>query len=228
MTPPDRYSKLLDAAAAAFVEHGFQRTQMDDIAERLGVSKGTIYRAVESKDALFAAVVAWADGPDRIPTSGLDAAGDASAVAAELTGELAAAIAGLELATIVTARTRLRGDGFGDEVERVAIGLHRLLRSRRTAVMVLDRCAAEIPGLADVWFGEGRYALVDLWEAYLALRAKHVNVDVDHAVLGRTIVEIITTWAVKMPWDPAPRPYPADAATACASMVRQLLAGGPR
>lgn len=228
MTPPDRYSKLLDAAAAAFVEHGFQRTQMDDIAERLGVSKGTIYRAVESKDALFAAVVAWADRPDRIPTSGLDAAGDASAVAAELTGELAAAIAGLELATIVTARTRLRGDGFGDEVERVAIGLHRLLRSRRTAVMVLDRCAAEIPGLADVWFGEGRYALVDLWEAYLALRAKHVNVDVDPAVLGRTIVEIITTWAVKMPWDPAPRPYPADAATACASMVRQLLAGGPR
>ena len=49
-TPSDRLPKLLDAAAAAFVEHGFQRTQMDDIAERLGVSKGTIYRAVDSKE----------------------------------------------------------------------------------------------------------------------------------------------------------------------------------
>lgn len=228
VTPPDRAAKLLDAAAAAFVEHGFQHTQMDDIAERLGVSKGTIYRAVESKDALFAAVVAWADRPDHIPTGGLDTAGDASAVAAELAGELAAAIAGLELAAIVAGRTRLRGDGFGDEVEHVATGLHRLLRSRRTAVMVLDRCATEIPGLPDVWFGDGRYALVDLWEAYLALRAKHVTIDVDHPVLARTVVEIITTWAVKMPWDPAPRPYPDDTATACASMVRQLLAGEPR
>jgi hypothetical protein len=38
-TPSDRLPKLLDAAAATFVEHGFQRTQMDDIADRLGVSK---------------------------------------------------------------------------------------------------------------------------------------------------------------------------------------------
>ena len=45
VTPPDRCAKLLDAAAAAFVEHGFHRTQMDDVAERLGVSKGTIYRS---------------------------------------------------------------------------------------------------------------------------------------------------------------------------------------
>ena len=66
-TPPDRLSKLLDAAAAAFVEHGFQRTQMDDIAERLGVSKGTVYRAVDSKETLFAAVVAWGDRPDHLP-----------------------------------------------------------------------------------------------------------------------------------------------------------------
>lgn len=228
VTPPDRHTKLLDAAATAFVEHGFQRTQMDDIAERLGVSKGTIYRAVESKDALFAAVVAWADHPDRIPAAGLDTTSDVAAVAAGLAGELATAIAGLDLATTVAGRARLRGDGFGEEVERVTIGLHRLLRSRRTAVMVLDRCAAEIPGLAEVWFGDGRYALVDLWEAYLALRAKHITVDVDHAVLARTIVEIITTWAVKMPWDPVPRPYPGDTAGACASMVRQLLAGTAR
>src|SRR5262245_39951324 len=63
-TPTDRLPKLLDAAAAAFVEHGFHRTQMDDVAERLGVSKGTIYRAVDSKEALFAAVIAWSDNPD--------------------------------------------------------------------------------------------------------------------------------------------------------------------
>jgi AcrR family transcriptional regulator len=228
-TPSDRLPKLLDAAAAAFVEHGFQRTQMDDIAERLGVSKGTIYRAVESKETLFAAVVEWGDNHDNIPATGLDASVDVAAVADVVVAELAAAVAGLELAAIVAGRTRRRSSaGFGDEVERITVELHRLMQSRRTAVMVLDRCACEIPELAASWFGEGRYALVELWEDYLGLRSNHVTTDVDRAILARTVIEIVTTWAVKMPWDPAPRPYPADTSTACAAMIRNLVAGPVR
>ncbi len=228
-TPSDRLPKLLDAAAAAFVEHGFQRTQMDDIAERLGVSKGTIYRAVDSKETLFAAVIEWGDNPDSVPATGLVASVDVAAVAATVTTELAAAVAGLELTTIVVGRKRQRSaNGFGDEIERITIGLYRLMQHRRTAVMVLDRCACEIPELAAIWFGDGRYALVDLWHDYLGLRANHVTVGVDGAILARTIVEIITTWAVKMPWDPAPRPYPADPSGACAAMIRNLVTGPPR
>ncbi len=228
-SPPDRYSKLLDVAAAAFVEHGYHRTQMDDIAERLGVSKGTIYRAVDSKDALFAAVINWADTPELIPPMGLDTTSGVAAVASELTGELAAAIARLELTTIVTDRKRLRSaEGFSAEIERLTVGLHRLMHARRTAIMVLDRCSAELPELAAIWFGEGRYAVVDLWQNYLALRASHVTTRVDPTVLARTIVEIVTTWAVKISWDPAPRPYPDDTAAACATMVSQLVAADRR
>src|SRR3990170_4589537 len=100
-TPSDRHPKLLDAAAATFVEHGFQRAQMDDVADRLGVSKGTIYRAVDSKEALFGAVVAWADEPDRIPATGLTPAGDIETIASTVVAELGAAIAALELAAVV-------------------------------------------------------------------------------------------------------------------------------
>jgi hypothetical protein len=75
-TPP-----LLDAAAAAFVEHGFHRAQMDDVAERLGVSKGTIYRTVDSKDALFAATIAWADTPDDAPATAISGSFDLGALA---------------------------------------------------------------------------------------------------------------------------------------------------
>jgi AcrR family transcriptional regulator len=228
VTPPDRLPKLLDAAAAAFVEHGFQRTQMDDIAERLGVSKGTIYRAVDSKEALFAAVVRDGDDPERITTSGLNTTTDLASVAAGVTAELTEAVAALELTTVVGARRTLRSADFGDEVERVTLGLFRLMQSRRTAVMVLDRCAGEIPELAAVWFGDGRYALVDLWAAYLELRSRHVTADVDRSILARTVVEIVTTWAVKMPWDPAPRPYQADTAHACAAMIRNLVTGAAR
>jgi AcrR family transcriptional regulator len=227
--PIDRLPKLLDAAAGAFVEHGFQRTQMDDIAERLGVSKGTIYRAVDSKETLFAAVIEWGDRSGDVSANGLSASVDLAEVAARVTTELVNAVATLELTSIVAGRRRLRAAGeFGDEVGRVTAELHRVMRRRRTAVMVLDRCAAEIPELAAVWFGDGRYALVDLWADYLGLRASVVTSAVDRDVLARTIVELITTWAVKMPWDRAPRPYPDDTAAACAAMVRDLVIGAPR
>lgn len=225
-TPPDRLVKLLDASAAAFVEHGFRRTQMDDIAERLGVSKGTIYRAVDSKETLFAAVIAWGDTPDQLPSGGLTPSNDLASAASGVAAELARAVAGLELTALVAQRKRPRAPGrFSDEIERITTGLYAVMRSRRTAIMVLDRCANEMPELATVWFGDGRYALVDLWHDYLTLRSTHLTVDVDPAILARTIVELITTWAVKMPWDPAPRPYPDDTAAACAAMIRHLLAG---
>jgi AcrR family transcriptional regulator len=182
---------------------------MDDIAERLGVSKGTIYRAVDSKEILFAAVIAWADTPDDLPADGLASTHDVAAVASAVASELAGAVAGLELAAIVADRKRLRSaNAFGDEIERITIG--------------------EISDLAEVWFGDGRYALVDLWHDYLTLRSAHLTDDVDPAILARTIVETVTTWAVKMPWDPAPRPYPDDTAAACATMIRHLLVGPAR
>jgi AcrR family transcriptional regulator len=226
-TPTDRLPKLLDAAAAAFVEHGFQRTQMDDIAERLGVSKGTIYRTVDSKEALFSAVVAWADDPDHAPPE-LTGSSDPATLVAAIMSDLTAAISALELTTIVAERRRLRNAAVGDELERVTVGFHRAMHARRTAIMVLDRCAGEIPELASVWFGAGRYALVDLWVEYLELRAAVIASDVDHQILARTIVEIVTIWAVKMPWDRAPRPYPDDTATDCATMIRNLVTGATR
>jgi AcrR family transcriptional regulator len=228
-TPPDRWAKLLDAAASAFVEHGFHRTQMDDVADRLGVSKGTIYRTVDSKNALFAAVIAWADNPDETPDKAVTGIDDLGALASAITHDLAAAIGGLELTTIVAERRRLRdADAVADEVEHLAVELHRLMHARRTAIMVLDRCAGEIPELTHIWFGEGRYTIVDLWTDYLELRAADIATDVDRAILARTIVEIITTWAVKMPWDRAPRPYLDDTAAVCGTMIRHLVTGSAR
>ena len=53
----ERIPELLDAAAAVFVEKGFIGARMDDIAERLGVSKPILYRHFKSKYALLQAVL---------------------------------------------------------------------------------------------------------------------------------------------------------------------------
>ncbi|HEY1710187.1 MAG TPA: TetR/AcrR family transcriptional regulator [Rhizomicrobium sp.] len=52
-----RPQEILDAALACFAERGFAATRMDDVAERAGVTKGTIYLYFENKDAVFKALV---------------------------------------------------------------------------------------------------------------------------------------------------------------------------
>jgi AcrR family transcriptional regulator len=45
--------KILQAAILSFSQTGFDRTKMEDIAKRLGLSKGTIYLYFASKEDLF-------------------------------------------------------------------------------------------------------------------------------------------------------------------------------
>ena len=44
---------IIETGAQVFLEKGYHKTKMDDIAERLGVSKGAIYQYFRSKEQLF-------------------------------------------------------------------------------------------------------------------------------------------------------------------------------
>jgi AcrR family transcriptional regulator len=55
---PERRQRLLDAAECVFFELGYSSASMDDIARRAGMSKKTLYRLFETKESLFAALVA--------------------------------------------------------------------------------------------------------------------------------------------------------------------------
>ena len=52
-----RPQELLDAALGLFVEKGFAASRADEVAQRAGVSKGTLYLYYPSKEELFKAVV---------------------------------------------------------------------------------------------------------------------------------------------------------------------------
>ena len=53
-----RPQELLDAALALFVEKGFAATRAEEVAQRAGVSKGTLYLYFPSKEELLKAVIA--------------------------------------------------------------------------------------------------------------------------------------------------------------------------
>lgn len=48
--------RILDAASREFAEKGYRNTTMDDIARRIGVSKGAVYQYFKSKEALVGAI----------------------------------------------------------------------------------------------------------------------------------------------------------------------------
>lgn len=52
-----RVQRVLEAATAQFLKHGYERTSMESVAQEAGVSKVTVYSYYPSKDDLFAAVV---------------------------------------------------------------------------------------------------------------------------------------------------------------------------
>lgn len=52
-----RREEILDAAAALFASRGYSQTDTQDLADKLGVGKGTLYRYFSSKRDLFLATV---------------------------------------------------------------------------------------------------------------------------------------------------------------------------
>ncbi|MFJ4919270.1 TetR/AcrR family transcriptional regulator [Streptomyces sp. NPDC088725] len=68
--------KLYDAAVTLIAEQGFSATTVDEIAERAGVAKGTVYYNFKSKTELFEELLRYGVG---LLTSSLQAAADETA-----------------------------------------------------------------------------------------------------------------------------------------------------
>jgi AcrR family transcriptional regulator len=70
-----RRSQILDAATVVFAERSFAEADVQEIADKIGVGKGTIYRYFPSKEELFLAAV---DHGMRNLKKAVDCAADAS------------------------------------------------------------------------------------------------------------------------------------------------------
>lgn len=57
LSPEERRDKLLDAALSVFSELGFERATLNDVADRVGATKGCLYHYFESKEQLLVELV---------------------------------------------------------------------------------------------------------------------------------------------------------------------------
>ncbi|SDU25203.1 TetR/AcrR family transcriptional regulator [Jiangella alkaliphila] len=218
--PSDRFAAVIAAAARVFITHGYQRAQLQDVANALGLGKGTLYGYAQGKAALFAATVRYADGREPLPTPAelpVPVAADGE-TAALVAGRLASEVADMQLSRALAEPLPPSATPADRSAELAGIvtDLYARLARHRMAIKLVDRCAPELPDLAQVWFGTGRRANVAGVEEYLVRRqqAGTVTLPGPAPLVARTIVELCALWAVHCHFDPAPDPLAGNRAGA--------------
>jgi len=233
--PEHRFRDLIEAATAVFLEQGYRRTQIADVAIRVGLSKGSVYTYVESKEALFDQVLRHADRLDRIglPES-LPVATPSPGATLELLRRRLAEEG--TLPSLTRALSRGRVVDVRTELETVLGELYDALARHRTAIKLLDRCARDYPELAKVWYRGGRQGALALLARYLDERARRGRLRrfEDGAVVARIALETLAFWAVHRHWDPSPQALDDEAARrivldfVARALLRPVRAGSSR
>jgi len=225
--PPERFDQLVRTAAEVFIRSGYRRTQMADVADALGVAKGTVYLYVESKEALFDVVARHIDEDAPIPCPRkLPLRTPSTAATLKLVRERILAqgrIAPLDDALSVTRPPR---DARG-ELEEIALASYDVLYRNRRGIKLIDRSSVDRPDLAALWFEGGREGLLALLATYfrsrIAAGVLRSVTDVDTA--ARAVVEILAFWAVHRHWDVHPQPTSeAHARATAAELIVRMFA----
>ena len=222
--PPDRFAQILDAALTVFSRQGFRRTQMNDVAKEAGVAPGTLYSYVESKEALFALVLA------RAHESGAPLPAELP-VRAPTNEDLVAAIGeGVRwedrLPTLHAALRRTRVTDARAELDAVIGELWDLFADTREVADLLERSARDWPDLAIVFYERLRGSLLGDLTAYVDKRARRGHfAPTDHPdVVARFIIESVVWFARHRHHDPdIDVPDDVARATIVPVVVRALL-----
>jgi AcrR family transcriptional regulator len=222
--PPDRLDQILQAATRVFARTGLENSKMSDVAAEAGVSQGTLYNYVESKEALFRLLL------DRGIGTPAPAPADASLPlrspsAASLARRMDEAIdASFALPHLDAALARRRVTDAAAELREVIDELYERTFVTRQAADVLERSARDVPELAAVFYGKVRRGLFERLERLIARRVAsgHYH-DRDPRVIARVIIETVTTFARHIYNDVEPPAF--DLTAARAPIIETLVTG---
>ena len=223
--PDDRFDDLIRHAIDAFVAAGsYRRLQMADVAERMGISKGTLYLYVESKEALFHLVLGQADSDQPFtPPRDLPIPAPPSA-ALDPRLEERVDVAALH-PTLAEAIDHDHVEDVRAELEAIFREVYRVMARYRERTKLIECFVADRPELSERWFGTARGGLMRMLVRYLQKRVDEgvVRSFPDVRVAARVALETCMTWAVHIRWDPSPQQMDEEQAE---GIVAQILAGG--
>jgi AcrR family transcriptional regulator len=220
--PPGRLDALARAALELFSQRGYRRTQMADVARRVGVSPGSLYAYVASKEALFELAVlrAFGEAPraKRLPLRTPFKNRLARHVQARLGRDL-------RRARVADLASRPAPTDVAAEVRAVVGELYDGLVANAAVLRLLDRTAPDRPELGELYYGRLRVELLDRVRGWIARRVAEGALPPvpDETIAARLLLETAAWFAWHRHGDPAPQAM--DDALARETVV-ELLARG--
>jgi AcrR family transcriptional regulator len=191
---PDSWlSNLMKAATKVFSAKGYRQAQMSDIAREMGVSQGTLYNYVESKEALFQLVCERGFNSTPQTRQNPPIAPVSFETMLQRIRERGSKNARLE-ALRAALRTREPADARA-ELEGVLREFYSVLERNRHGFDLVERSTSDVPELAQMLFVEARGRTVDALARYITSRVEtgHFKPVPDAPTAARFIVEA-TTW----------------------------------
>jgi AcrR family transcriptional regulator len=210
--PPDRFQQLRDAALRVLGSKGLRRSRMADVAAAMGVSPGSLYNYVESKEALFHWILSRGgnDDPVEAPVTLPIRTPAPDALETRLRSHLEAAF---HLPLFEAALARRRAIDARAELEALVRELYARVGSNRRVMTVVERSAIDLPELFQIYFVTQRRDFFARFAHYIERRQKagQFRDDVDPGVAARVVVESVVYFARHRFGDPDPTTLPDDA-----------------
>ena len=187
-----RLEEITGAGRTLLGTVGYRRTRMADVASAAGLSTGSVYTYIDSKEALLHTVLTSFFSPDslratEIPITAPDLGVTLKEVRLGLEREAAAPV--LEAAFVATAPRDVR-----PELTAILNEMYSMIGHLWPVLAVLEKCAEDISELRDFYFGRQRKGHLSRFALYVRQRAAEgrLNVSMDAELSAQLAVETLT------------------------------------
>jgi len=197
---PNRLEDLAQAGFTVFVQKGFRRTQVADVALEAGVSTGSLYNYVASKEALFLLVMQRQnqDAPLELPAELPVRAPSEDDFLLEIRRALTRRV-NME-ALVRAADASSPPEDCRAEFEEVVRSIYQALHRGRGVLMLLESSATDWPELSEQ-YGGSTARFIKRLKRYLESRAQvgRLNVEPSAHASARLIAETCAWFAMRRP-----------------------------
>lgn len=217
--PPGRAGDIARAACEVFIEKGYRRALMTDVAARLEINHALLYRYVESKEALLELAVCYA----------MDQAVDLTAVPLPTpprghTLDLLKSWIKIHAGFPVFRAAVKRGPGqdAAGELGAVIDEFYSFIQRARLVLSLMDSLVIDYPEFNEMFVNQSKHSHIAALAAFLSSRASAGGLRPvpDPEIAAHFIVESVAWFAMHRKDDPSAAAIDDERAR---SSVRELL-----
>lgn len=213
--PARPVEEIAEAAARVFTAKGYRAAGVSDVSSALGMSHGAVYTYAKSKEALLYLALLRLTRPEAL-------AGLEIPVATPTPAEIVAVIDGGKGDLGVVSGGRRRNVPIAEELGGIIDEVYTFIEENRELLALIERCARDLPELAEFHFVKRRRAALASIADYLRrrIRSGALRPVPDVPAAARFIAETVAWFAWHRLGDPDSAMLDDET---CRRTVRHLL-----